>query len=150
MSLPSKNADLYRRIRLYAFGFLLGILAVKFLYKGKGCQLPSSNKMEELSWKARYHLAYSDDALYCLQCRNMNEAQLKQVLKSGKIDYTNSDVHAKPYGKYFVSGMDSTKKERYIIIENMDTISKFVGFYVPANVKMAVDTCKCKDVVAKE
>ena len=87
MSLPSKNADLYRRIRLYVFGFLLGLLAVKFLYKGKGCQMPSSNKMEELAWKARYHFAYSDDALQCLQCRNMNEAQLKLIKQ--KLDSNN-------------------------------------------------------------
>ena len=52
MAIPGKNSDLIRRFKLYGFGFLLGLIIVSFVYKGKGCQLPGSNKMEEIKRKA--------------------------------------------------------------------------------------------------
>ena len=51
MAIEGKNSDLFRRLRYYGVGLLLGVLAVSVLYKGKGCQLPGSAKMEELSYQ---------------------------------------------------------------------------------------------------
>ncbi len=138
MAIEGKNADLFRRLRLYGFGLLLGILAVKFVYKGKGCQMPSSAKLEELSWQK---LEYTQHALCRMKCRNITEQEIKQVFKSGKVNYDKSEVHHKPYPTYAVEGITANGKSLRIVIDDVDTISKIV---TTIDLKMEKDSCDCK------
>ena len=138
MAIQGKNSDLYRRFRLYGFGFLIGMLIVSMVYKGKGCQLPNSAKVEELSWQ---RLEYTQHADCRMKCRNITEAEIKQVLKSGKVNYDKSDVHHKPYPTYAVEGPTRTGKSLRIIIDDVDTISKIV---TTIDLKMENDSCDCK------
>jgi len=138
MVLPGKNSDLYRRFRLYGFGFLIGMLIVSFVYKGKGCQLPNSAKMEELSWQK---LEYTKHAECRMQCRHITEADIKQVLKTGKVNYGKSDVHHKPYPTYAIEGISATGKNLRIIIDDVDSISKVV---TTIDLAMEKDSCDCK------
>jgi hypothetical protein len=82
MAIPGKNSDLYRRLRFYGFGFLLGLLAVSFIYKGRGCKMPSSAKLEELNWQK---LEYTEQGTCYIKCLNLTEDEVKQVMKSGKV-----------------------------------------------------------------
>ena len=138
MALPGKNSDLYKRFRLYGFGFLIGMLIVSLVYKGKGCQLPNSAKMEELSWQK---LEYTKHAECRMQCRHITEADIKQVLKTGKVNYGKSDVHHKPYPTYAIEGISATGKNLRIIIDDVDTISKVV---TTIDLAMEKDSCDCK------
>ena len=138
MALPGKNSDLYKRFRLYGFGFLIGMLIVSLVYKGKGCQLPNSAKMEELSWQK---LEYTKHAECRMQCRHITEADIKQVLKTGKVNYGKSDVHHKPYHTYAIEGISATGKNLRIIIDDVDTISKVV---TTIDLAMEKDSCDCK------
>lgn len=139
MALPGKNSDLYRRLRFYAFGFLLGMLAVSVLYKGKTCQMPGSAKLEELSWQK---LEYSEYAECIMKCRDITEAEIKQVFKSGKVNYDESDVHEKPYGRYAVEGITATNKSLRITITDCDTISKVVD---AIDLKAGSTICECSE-----
>lgn len=138
MAIPGKNSDLYRRFRLYGFGFLIGMLMVSMLYKGKGCQMPNSAKMEELSWQK---LEYTDHAVCLMKCKSITEAELKQVLKSGKVNYNKSDVHHKPYPYYAIEGPTGTKRSLRIVIDDVDTVSRVVTTLDLAAEK---DSCNCK------
>jgi len=138
MTIKGKNADLFRRIKLYAFGFLLGMLAVSILYKGKGCQMPGSAKMEELAWQK---LEYTQHAECRMKCRNISEAELKQVFKSGKINYDKSNVRDTPCGTYAIEGPTADGKNLRIIIADCDSISKVVTAIDLRNDK---DSCECK------
>ncbi len=137
MAIQGKNADLIRRFKLYGFGFLLGLLVVSFVYKGKGCQLPSSSKLEELSWQK---LEYTKHGLCRMKCRNITEAEIKQILKNGKVNYDKSDVHDKPYPKYAVEGTTVEGQKLRIIIADCDTISKVV---TAIDLRMETDNCDC-------
>lgn len=138
MAIQGKNADLIRRLKLYAFGFLLGVLVVSIVYKGKGCQLPGSAKMEELTWQK---LEYTKHAECRMKCRNITEAELKQVFKSGKINYEKSDVRDKPCGTYAIEGPTATGKNLRIVIADCDTISRVV---TAIDLKNDLDSCNCE------
>jgi hypothetical protein len=138
MAIPGKNADLIRRFKLYGFGFLLGLLVVSFIYKGKGCRLPGSVKLEELGFQ---RLEYTNHGECRMKCRNISEGELKQVLKSGKVNYDKSEVHGKPCPTYAVEGITATGKKLRIVIADCDSISRVV---TAIDLKMEQDSCDCK------
>ena len=138
MAIERKNAELIRRFKLYAFGVLLGILVVSFVYKGKGCQMPGSAKMEELSYQK---LEYTKHGACRMECRGITEEEIKAVLKSGKINYDKSQVRDKPCGTYAVEGTTADAQRVRIVIADCDTISKVV---TAIDLKLENDTCDCK------
>lgn len=138
MQISGKNSDLFRRLRLYGFGFLLGLLVVSFIYKGKGCQLPGSAKLEELAWQKK---EYTDHALCRMKCRSISNAEIEQVFKSGKVNYDKSSVHNKPYPTYAVEGATVNGKQLRIVVADVDTISRIV---TAIDLKMETDSCDCR------
>ncbi len=138
MAIQGKNSELIRRFKLYAFGFVIGMLVVSVVYKGRGCQMPGSAKMEELVWQK---LEYTKHAECRMKCRHITEAEIKQVFKSGKINYDKSDVRDKPCGTYAIEGPTGTGKNLRIIIADCDTISKVV---TAIDLRMEHDSCNCK------
>jgi hypothetical protein len=138
MKIQGKHADLIRRLKLYGFGFLLGILVVSFVYKGKGCQTPGTSKKEELTWQK---LEYSTQAECFMKCRNITKTELNQVLKSGKVNFDESKVREKPYGIYAIEGATATNKKIRILIADCDTISKVVN---AIDLNHEVNNCDCK------
>lgn len=138
MAIQGKNSDLFRRLRFYGFGFLLGILAVSLIYKGKGCQMPGSAKLEELSYQK---LELTQHGECRMNCRGISLAEIKDVLKTGKINYDKSEVRAEPCGKYAVEGNTKDGQNIRIIIADCDTISKLV---TAIDLKLENDTCDCK------
>lgn len=140
MAIQGKNDDLIRRFKLYGFGFLLGLLLVYVLFHGRSCEMPSSRKLAELEHQK---LEYSKHAVCRMQCRNITEAEIKQILKSGKVNYDKSNVHEKPYGTYAVEGIAVDGKNLRIIIADCDTISKVV---TAIDLKMENDSCDCPSI----
>lgn len=145
MAIPSKNADLYRRIKFYGFGLVLGIVLVGIvLNKNKGCQLPSSAKLEELGWQK---LEYTKHAICCMNCRHITEAEIKELVGvgqtsgKGKVNYDKSNVHDKPYPSYSIEGTTATGKSLRIIITDVDTISKII---TAIDLKNDIDSCECE------
>lgn len=137
MAIPKKNADLPRRLKLYAFGFLLGVLVVSVVYKGKGCQMPASVKLAEL---ASQKLEYTQHGSCRMQCRNITAGEIKIALQTGKINYDKSNVRDKPYGTYAVEGNTADGQSIRIIIADCDTISRVV---TAIDLKQENDTCNC-------
>jgi hypothetical protein len=143
MAIPGKNSDLIRRFKLYGLGFLLGLLVVSFVYKGKGCQLPSSAKLEELGWQK---LEFTKHASCRMECRHITESELRELLGtgklpgSGKVNYNKSEVHEKPCPTYAIEGMTKEGKNLRIVIADCDTISRVVTVI---DLKMEKDSCEC-------
>ena len=144
MAIQGKNSDLIRRFKFYGFGFVLGMLVVSVVYKGKGCQLPSSAKMEELGWQK---LEYSKHATCRMECRHITETEIRELLGTGakpgkgKVNYAKSNVHEKPYPTYAIEGITSDGKDLRIVIADVDTISRVV---TAIDLKMEHDSCDCK------
>jgi hypothetical protein len=123
MALPSKNSDLYRRLRFYGFGFLLGCLLVSVIFKGRACRMPSSVKLEELAYQ---HLELTKHGECRMKCRNITEDEIKAVLQSGKINYDKSNVRDTPCGTYAVEGNTADGQHVRIVIADCDTTSRVV------------------------
>lgn len=138
MALPGKNSDLFRRFRFYGFGFILGILVVSVVYKGRGCELPGSRKLAELAYQK---LELTKHGECRMKCRNITEEEIKAVLKSGKINYDKSNVRDKPFGTYAVEGITADGQNVRIVIADCDTISRVV---TAIDLKMENDSCECK------
>jgi len=138
MSIPGKNADLIRRLKLYGLGFVFGILIVSFVYKGRGCQLPASMKMDELNAQKQ---EYTLNAECTLKCRNITSAELHEFMKTGKVNYDESNVHQKPFATYAVETTSGKGKKLRIFIEDIDTITRITSV---VDLSLAKDTCKCK------
>jgi len=144
MAIPGKNADLIRRFKLYGFGFLMGILVVSFVYKGKGCQLPSSAKIEELRWQKT---DYTTKANCQMACSKITDTEVKELLGigatkgKGKVNYDESNVHQKPYPTYAIEGITTSGKNLRIVIADIDTVSSVLAT-IDLNIKN--DSCNCK------
>lgn len=138
MAIPSKNSDLIRRFKLYGFGFLMGILIASVVYKGKGCQMPGSVKLEELSWQK---LEYTKHGACRMKCRGITELEIKQIFKTGKVNYDKSEVHDFPCPTYAIEGIASGGQSLRIVIADCDTISRVV---TAIDLKSDIDTCDCK------
>lgn len=138
MSIPSKNADLYRRLRFYGFGFLLGLLVVSILFRGRSCRMPASAKLDELSHQ---YLEFTEHGACRMKCRNITEAEVRDVLSKGKINYDKSNVHDKPCGTYAVEGKTADGQNVRIVIADCDTTSRVV---TAIDLQMENDSCDCK------
>jgi len=137
MAIPGKNADLYRRLRFYGFGFALGLLAVSIIFKGRSCKMPASAKLEELAYQ-RLELTQHGECR--MKCRNITLEEIKHVLQTGKVNYDKSNVHEKPYGTYAVEGNTSDGQNLRIVIADCDTISRVV---TAIDLRLEKDTCDC-------
>jgi hypothetical protein len=130
-----KNPDLLRRLKFYAFGFVLGLIGVSFIYEGRGCKMPGSIKLDELSHQKKI---MSDTLLCLLKCNKMSADTLSEIVSSGKINYSKSDAQHKPYAFYFVEAKFNNQPLSFIIYD-IDSVSNISLIEASA----FVDTCHC-------
>ncbi len=132
----SKKADFIRRLKFYIFGLLIGVLLVNVITKGKACQMPSTVKLEELysQW-----MRYDETARCQMNCRGISEKEVRGILEKGSVNYSESNVHEKPFGRYAVD-VEAKGKELRFIIEDRDTLSMVMKVLIVEG----KDTCICK------
>lgn len=132
--------DFKRRVKLYIFGFLMGLLILMIILKGKKCSSVKEIKLEQLTSQFMF---FSDKASCQLKCLNISEDSLKKLLLAKfYINYDRSEVHAVPCGKYFV---EPTKPGEYpfsVVINDCDTISTVEQLDLKAN-------CRSCDTLSK-
>lgn len=125
-----------QRLKLYLFGFLIGLLILMVILKGKKCSGPNTLKVEELSAQ---HLQMSEQIRCQLQCIHWNDTILKKEMLLCTVDYDKSEVQAKPFGKYTLISGSKNKYPIQLLIEDRDTIT-----YISQLNGLALDTsCHC-------
>ena len=147
MAIPSKNADLYRRIKFYGFGLVLGFILVgSVLTKNKGCQTPTSAKLDEISSKTLVYC--NDSSCYITQAEIVEligvwKTGTEQTVGKGKVNFDNSDPRAEhhPNPTFEVKGIIASGKNLRIEIAVIDSIAKVVK---AIDLKMPNDSCVCK------
>jgi hypothetical protein len=115
--------DFLKRLRLYGFGFLLGIMIVYGVFGSRSCTTANEMKMQELLFQ---NMRISDKALCKLKCLKKNVPLLKLELKQFEVNYDLTKVHEKPCGEYYLQ-----PKEKYasnynyrLVVYDCDTISR--------------------------
>lgn len=113
-----------RRLRLYIFGVLLGILFVYvFLVKDRDNSnltdwLPNSRVLSKMSENE----LVMDSVMQCkLTCFDIHTADVNFLLENGDVNFKQSDQHRKPHPIYKVFAERDTK--HFVLdIELQDTI----------------------------
>ena len=125
-----------QRLKLYGFGFLLGLLILAIILKGKQCDSPADIKLQEL---ANQRMEISALALCKLKCLGIDEKKIKtELLSKARVNYKMSEVQAVPYGKYFVEGTKKSNLGFTVVIRDCDTLSKI------DDINLLSKVCDCK------
>lgn len=133
------NSGLWRRVRLYMFGFCIGLLGVYLMFGGRGCNslTPGMLKLNDLTQHTK--LYYSDTATCQMKCQKIDTAELKEAFTYGKVDSKKSqDFHVK-YPLYNFTGQTRNGRTLNVICMEMDSITRVI--YVHDMAKK--DSCKC-------
>lgn len=130
-----------RRILLFSFGVVLGCIMVYFtLIKGRNRTywLPE-NRVKDLILKSE--IVYSPHAKCVLKCRNINEADVMEILKNGDVNFEESNTHDTPCPSYAIDGSLAGDKKIRIIITTVDSVAE-IETAIDLNLKR--DSCLCR------
>jgi hypothetical protein len=130
--------DFKRRLKLYLFGFLIGLLALMFILKGKKCSNVNEMKLIEITDQS---MMLSEKAKCQLKSLNIPQDSLRTFLQAKfRINYDKSEVRAIPCGKLFVEGLKPDAPFT-LVIQDCDTISTIKEFQLKVSCP-ACDTIK--------
>ena len=131
-----------QRIRLYLYGFIIGAVLVYFLlFRGKDRTfwLPG-NRVKEQVDKSTF--SFSEHAKCILECKNITEEEVREVLKNGDVNFSESDTHGVPCPSYAIEGISHNKKLRILLtVFERDSTAEIT---TAINLESGKDSCKCK------
>ena len=128
-----------RRIRLYLIGFLFGCVMVYFvLFRGRNRSywFPENRVKEQLM---KGNLLFSEHALCRMKCRAISEAEIRDILKNGSVNFRESHPHDAPCPSYAMDGTTADKQNVRIVFSSCDTLT--------TKVVTAIDLGSTKDTV---
>jgi len=113
------------RIKLYLFGFLLGLLILAIILKGKKCSSVNEMKLIEITDQT---VLLSDKAKCQLAYLKIHPDSLRLLLQNNfRINYDKSEVRAVPCGKLFIEGNEKNAPFSVVILD-CDTTSRINEF----------------------
>jgi len=72
------------------------------------------------------YIEYTAHGRCRMQCRKITQAEVKEIMQNGKINYTKSDVKAKPCPEYALEGITSDDQRVRIVFAQCDMKSKVI------------------------
>ena len=114
--------DMKRRFGLYGFGFAIGIVLVIFFLGGKeaSCNwMPNDRMLKIIRSKS---ISYSEDFRIALRNSSIDSTDIDQILVTGDIDFSKSQVKNNPCRNYFIEG-EVEKQEVTITVKLCDSIA---------------------------
>ena len=117
--------SLFRRLKLYFFGFSMGLLLVYFFFKDRSLPpwLPKSVILEKLQ---NNPLFYTKHANCRMNCRQISRTEVQQILETGNVVFNKSKVRDKPCPTYALEGVTDDGQTVRIIFAACDSTTKVV------------------------
>lgn len=113
------------RVKLYLFGFGIGLVILAVILKGKKCSGVNEMKLIEITDQV---MMLSDKAKCQLNCVGIASDSLRTFVQGKyRINYDKSEVHTVPCGKYFIEGLKPDVPFTFVI-SDCDTISRIEEF----------------------
>jgi len=115
-----------RRLRIYFFGFLLGIILVIFLYSDKSDIIVGWTPEKRVLKRLKLTEKVISDSMQCLlDCNKFNQQDWDLVYKDGDVNF--SEARKKPFPIYsvIVKKENDEFKLRFLA---KDTLSILIGF----------------------
>jgi hypothetical protein len=115
------------RLGYYLGGFALGLVLLMFFLNGKDASCDYSPNARATKNMASKAIEYSDDVAQQLLARAIDSTVVRQLIKFGDVDFSESDLETTPCKTYHI---ENSYKESSIIlkIENCETTSKIISF----------------------
>jgi hypothetical protein len=124
-----------KRKNLYSLVMLLVLLVVYLLFfrsndNGAGTRSPQKSVRKRIDHReaAFRHkpLYYTKHAQCRMDCRQISEAEVKQIVKEGEINYNKSDLQDKPCPSYSVEGITDNGQQVRIVVGDCKTRASIV------------------------
>ncbi len=134
------SSGLWRRLRLYGFGFLIGLMVVYFMLQGRGgCNslTPGMLKLNDLAHHTKFK--YNDTAICQMKCQKIDTAELMEAFTYGKVATEKSQSFGVAHPLYNFTGQTRKGKNLNVICMEFDSVTRII--YVHDLAKK--DTCKC-------
>ncbi len=133
------NSDLWRRIRLYTFGVVIGLIGVYFFFGNRNYKMltPGMLKLDQLAGQP---MKYGDTAKCQMKCEGIDTAEVRQAMLVGKVNTKISQDFNQHHPLFNFNGKTEKGKELNVICMQFDSITRII--YVKDIAKK--DTCKCK------
>ncbi len=95
---------MFRRFGIFFFGALIGIMIIRFAFPGRFTEY---TQYFSLNYRVIYHLSQdtiyiSSEAQCLMECLDVEQADVLDVLESGDVNFELSDKNAKPCKVYIV------------------------------------------------
>jgi hypothetical protein len=128
-----------RRLGLYGFGFVMGLMIVLAMFGTRSCVMPAEIKLMELQQQT---FRLSDLAKCKMRCLRKNEMLMKLELKQFEINYDVSNIHKEPCGEYYLQPAEKYKSSyNYkVLIRDCDTISRIDDIQITSG-----PDCNCRE-----
>lgn len=132
------NSDLWRRVRLYTFGFIIGLIGVYFFFGNRDYKMltPGMLKLDQLAGQT---IKYSDTAMCEMKCQNVSPAEVKEAMLVGKVNSKKSQDFNVPHPLFNFNGTTEKGKQLNIICMQIDSITRITYVHDISR----KDTCKC-------
>ncbi len=137
--MQERNSDLWRRVRLYILGLIIGLIGVYFFFGNRDYKLltPGMLKLDQLAGQT---IQYSDTATCQMKCEGIDTTEVKQAMLVGKVDSKKSQDFNQHHPLFNFNGATEKGKNLNVICMQFDSITRVI--YVHDIAKK--DTCHCK------
>lgn len=72
------------------------------------------------------YIEYTEHAKCRMQCRKISQAEVEEIMKEGKINYTKSDVNDRPCPTYALEGVTQDNQRVRIVFAQCDLKTKVI------------------------
>lgn len=135
--LKGGDSGMFRKIRLYLFGVVLGGFLSYFLFI-KDRDLTYWTPERQVTARIKmYALTYTDLAACQMKCNALDESRLKSKMDSSSVDFKNSETQHKPCPIYSVHTRDGINVKAILCDDSTARILEFRGKLFED------DTCNC-------
>jgi hypothetical protein len=130
-----------RRIKLYLFGFGIGIVICWIMFFKNGDRdlggfLPGPRVLKFIAFSKKID---ADSSMLCkLKCIGISIDDIRKSAINGDVDFSKSNTHKEPYHEYDVKlAPKGNAMEFYFSFNQTDSTSKILQVYPP------IDAAKC-------
>ena len=126
-------------MRLYLVGFIIGLIAVYFIYGNKDLKelTPGMLKMDQLAAQP-FH--YSDTANCQMKCEHISFEELRDAMTDAKVDSKKSKDFHQRHPMYNFTGHTRHGRFLHVICVEIDSITRITMVHDSA---LKADSCKC-------
>ncbi len=116
-----------KRKDIYSLLILIALIATYILFFRQNTEQSTSTRtdLREAAFSSK-PIYYTKHAKCRMDCRQIDESEVKEILNDGIINYRKSDLKDKPCPTYAVEGITDDKQRVRIVVGNCDSQASII------------------------